>query len=155
MELSGRIIAALEPRSGTSQRTGNPWKMQDFVMETMEQFPRRMMFNVFGEDRLAQYNLKVGDMVTVYFDINAREYNGRWYNDVRATNVVPFVPGQMPGQAPSVGQFNAVPQQPAAQPMGQPAQQPAAQPAAQPAQAAQQAQQPFNTMNDTADGLPF
>ncbi len=87
MEISGKIIAALEPRGGVSARTGNNWKMQEFVIETHDQYPRKCMFNVFGEDRLKEMNIKVGDELTVSFDIDAREYNGRWYNDIRAWKV--------------------------------------------------------------------
>ena len=88
MEITGKIIAALEPRGGVSQRTGNNWKMQEFVIETLEQYPRKCMFNVFGEDRLNEMNIQVGEILTVSFDIDAREYNGRWYNDIRAWRVV-------------------------------------------------------------------
>lgn len=88
MEITGKIIVACEPRGGVSQRTGNSWKMQEFVIETMEQYPRKCMFSVFGEDRLKEFNLNVGEVVTVSFDIDAREYNGRWYNDIRAWRVV-------------------------------------------------------------------
>ena len=84
MEFTGRIIKALEPRGGVSNRTGNPWKMQDFVIEeTMGQFPKRMVFNVFGEENLTRFNIQEGQELTVSFDINAREYNGRWYTSIR------------------------------------------------------------------------
>ncbi len=88
MEITGKIIVACEPRGGVSQRTGNSWKMQEFVLETMEQYPRKCMFNVFGEDKLREMNIQVGEVLTVSFDIDAREYNGRWYNDIRAWRVV-------------------------------------------------------------------
>ena len=88
MEITGKIIVACEPRSGVSPRTGNNWKTQEFVIETLEQYPRKCMFNVFGEDRLKEFDIKVGDELTVSFDIDAREYNGRWYNDLRAWRVV-------------------------------------------------------------------
>lgn len=87
MEITGKIIAAGEPRGGTSARTGNSWKVQEFVIETHEQYPHRCMFSVFGEDRLKEFNIQVGDELTVSFDIDAREYNGRWYNDLRAWRV--------------------------------------------------------------------
>ena len=88
MDITGKIIAALEPRTGTSKASGNPWKSQEFVLETVgEQYPKKMMFNIFGEDKLQQAAINVGDVVTVSFDINAREFNGRWYNDIRAWRV--------------------------------------------------------------------
>lgn len=90
MEFTGKIIAVLEVRGGVSSRTGNPWKTQDYVIEeTMGQFPKRMAFNVFGEENISRFNIQVGQELTVSFDINAREYNGRWYNDIRVWNVAP------------------------------------------------------------------
>lgn len=90
MEFTGKIIAVLEARGGVSSRTGNPWKTQDYVIEeTMGQFPKRMAFNVFGEENINRFNIQVGQELTVSFDINAREYNGRWYNDIRVWNVAP------------------------------------------------------------------
>lgn len=87
MEITGKITHALELRSGTSTRTGNEWKSQSFVIETHEQYPRRCVFDVFGEDRLREFNIQVGEEMTVSFDIDAREYNGRWFNSVRAWKV--------------------------------------------------------------------
>lgn len=110
MEITGKIIVALEPRSGQSKATGNSWKMQEFVLETIEeQYPKKMLFNIFGEDKLQQAAINVGDVVTVSFDVNAREYNGRWYNDIRAWKVShdvqsgaqPAVQGQPAPAAPA------------------------------------------------------
>lgn len=139
MEITGKIIAAMEPRGGVSQRTGNAWKMQEFVIETVEQYPKRCMFNVFGEDNLNRFAIQAGQMYTVSFDINAREYNGRWYNDIRAWNVVPASEAQ-PAPAGDMPPFAA----PA--PVAQPA--PAA-PAAQADPLAAAAQ------GESTDDLPF
>ena len=88
MEITGKIIAALEPREGVSKRTGNNWKSQEFVIETADgQFPRHCVFRVFGEDRLRQFNIQVGQELTVSFDIDAHEYQGRWFNDISAWRV--------------------------------------------------------------------
>ena len=86
MEITGKIIAVLPERGGIS-KTGNEWKMQEYVLETTEQYPKKMCFNVFGADKIAQFNIQAGEEVVVSFDINAREYNGRWYNDIRAWKV--------------------------------------------------------------------
>lgn len=88
MDVVGKIIAALPPKSGTSQSTGKPWQVNTYVLQTNEQTPKNIAFDVFGADRVERYNLKVGDMVTVSIDIDAHEYNGRWYNQIRAWNVV-------------------------------------------------------------------
>lgn len=101
MEIAGKIIAVLEAKGGISSKTGNTWKTQDYVIETHEQFPRRMCFNVFGEEKINQFNIQIGDEVNVSFDINAREYQGRWYNDIRAWNVTK-VDGEVPPQLPPV-----------------------------------------------------
>lgn len=87
MELAGKVIAVLEARGGVSKTTGNSWKTQDYVIETHEQFPRRMVFNVFGEDKINQFNIQMGEEINVFFDINAREYQGRWFNDIRAWRI--------------------------------------------------------------------
>lgn len=88
MELTGKIIAVMEARGGVSARTGNSWKTQEYVLEVPGQYPKRCLFNVFGEDRINQFNIQNGDELTIQFDIDAREYNGRWYNDIRAYNVI-------------------------------------------------------------------
>lgn len=93
MELTGKIIAVLQARSGVSQRTGNPWMTQEYVMEIPGQYPRHMVFNIFGEDRIKQFNIQMGQDYTVSFDIDARQFNERWYNDIRAYNVVPAAAG--------------------------------------------------------------
>ena len=85
MEIQGKIIAILPQRSGTS-KTGNAWKSQDFVIETHDQYARKMCFNVWG-DRIDQFNIQEGEELTVSFDIDCREWNGKWFNDIRAWKI--------------------------------------------------------------------
>lgn len=85
-EISGQIIAVLPTRSGTSAR-GTEWSSQTAIIETREQYPKKVAFDVMG-DKIAQFNLQVGEYVTVSYDIDAHEYNGKWFNAVRAWNVV-------------------------------------------------------------------
>lgn len=99
MEIKGIIIAVLEKKQGTSQKDGKQWASQEYVIETMEQYPKRCVFNVFGEDKIKQFNIQHGGEYLVKFDINAREYNGRWYNDVRAWKVEPAQAEQTQAQA--------------------------------------------------------
>ena len=87
MEITGKIIAVLEPRKGTSSRTGSEWICGQYVLETMDQYPRKLFFEVFGADRMQQFNIQLGEVMTVSFDIDAREYQGRWFNGVRAFRV--------------------------------------------------------------------
>ena len=115
MEFAGRIIAVLPAQSGVSARTGNSWMSQDYVIEVPGQYPKRCVFRVFGEDRIKQFNLQMNEDVTIQFDIDAHEYQGRWFNDVRAYNVLR---GQMApvGAAPMPGAAPFPPQQPSAAP---------------------------------------
>ena len=99
MEMTGVVIAVLPERSGTSQR--GEWKSQSFVIETQEQYPKHLCFEVFGADRIAQFNIKGGEKITVQFDIDARQYQDRWFNSIKAWNVIR--PGQ---QAPVQGGYN-------------------------------------------------
>lgn len=86
MELAGKVIAVLEPRGGVS-KSGNEWKVQEYVIETHDQYPRRMCFDVFGADKIQQFNIQVGEELNVFFDIDAREWQGRWFNSIRAWKV--------------------------------------------------------------------
>ncbi len=104
MELTGRIIAVMQPRSGVSARTGNSWMTQEYVLEVPGQYPKRCLFNIFGEDRIKQFNIQQGEDLTIQFDIDAREYNGRWFNDIRAYNVIRGQAGQPAGFPPAGGQ---------------------------------------------------
>ena len=85
MELQGKVIAVLPERSGVSAR--GEWKAQSFVIETHEQYQKKLCFDVLGADRLAQFNIQSGEELLVSFDLDAHEYNGRWFNSVRAWNV--------------------------------------------------------------------
>ena len=86
MELQGKIIVVLPERSGVSQR-GNQWRSISYVLETQEQYPKKLAFDVTN-DKIDQLNIQLGEILTVQFDINAREYNGRWFNSVNAWNVI-------------------------------------------------------------------
>ena len=85
MEIQGKVIAVLPERSGVSAR--GEWKSQTYVIETQEQYPKKMAFDVFGADRLAQFNIQSGEELLVCFDIDAHEYQGRYFNQIRAWNV--------------------------------------------------------------------
>mgnify|MGYP000028900478 CR=1 FL=1 len=139
MELQGKVIAALDPRSGVSAR--GEWTAQDFVIETHDNYPKKMVFSVLGSDRLQRFNIQVGQEINVSFDIDAHEYNGRWFNSIRAFDVRQVDPN-------AVGSMQA-PVSPAAFTAQAPAQ-PSAQASAQPAA------DPFaDKAEQNADDLPF
>ena len=111
-EISGQIIAVLPTRSGTSAK-GTAWSSQTAVIETREQYHKKVAFDVMGE-KITQFNLRVGEYVTVSYDIDAHEYQGRWFNAVRAWNVVRANQPQQATQQPQQQQQQAYqyPQQP-------------------------------------------
>ena len=85
MEIKGKVILVLPQQSGTSQ-AGNQWKKQEFVIETQEQFPKKICMTLFG-DRVDQYPVAVNDEIVASIDIESREYNGRWYTNVNAWKI--------------------------------------------------------------------
>jgi len=87
MEVSGKIIHVLPEQGGVAKASGKEWKLQAYVLETQEQYPRKVHFEVFGEDRIKANPCKLDDIVTVSFDIESREFNGKWYTSIRAWKI--------------------------------------------------------------------
>lgn len=113
MEVIGKIIVALPEMSGTS-KAGNLWKKREYVLETLESFPRKIHFDFFGE-KADQFPLNLGDTIKLSFDIESREYNGRWYTSIRGWKAEPATegaPAQVPPQS-FPGAAPAYPQAPA------------------------------------------
>jgi hypothetical protein len=86
MEIKGKIIHKLDLQTGIS-KAGNEWRKQEYVLETLGNYPKKVKFDFFGE-RIEQYPLEVGDVITVSYDIESREFNGKWYTEIRAFNAV-------------------------------------------------------------------
>lgn len=124
MNISGKVVQVLPIQTGTS-KAGNPWQKQEFVIDQGGQYPRKVCISLFG-DNVAKIP-QVGQDVMVSVDIDSREFNGRWYTEIKAWNIV----------------------QTGAQPAAPAPQQVATAPAAAPAQP-QQAPQ-----TGAADDLPF
>jgi hypothetical protein len=102
MEISGKIIAVL-PEQGGMSKSGNEWKKQEYVLETQEQYPRKVCFQIFGADKITQAAIRTGEELTVHFDIDSREYQGRWFTNINAWKVErnaanPNPATNMPGQ---------------------------------------------------------
>ena len=90
MEITGKLSHVLEAKSGVSAKTGKNWTSQDFVIEFVNgQYVNHFTFSVFGEEKLKNFAdlLVVGKDIKVTFDVDAREYNGRWYNSVTAWKI--------------------------------------------------------------------
>jgi len=84
MEISGKIIAVLPIATG--QGKNGTWRSQDYVLGTADQYPKKVCFNLFN-DKIDQFPLAIDDVVTASFDVESREYNGRWYTTIRAWKV--------------------------------------------------------------------
>ena len=117
MEIEGKIIVVLPAREGVSAR-GTQWKSQDYVLETHEQYPRKCCFSVFGSDKISLFNIQSGEELRVSFDIDAHEYNGRWFNNIRAWRVqrgnVAEEQAGAPVAAPTTDPASVAPTSPAA-----------------------------------------
>ena len=125
MEIQGKVIAVLPERSGVSAR--GEWKSQTYVIETQEQYPKKMAFDVFGADRIANFGIQFGEVINVSFDIDAHEYQGRWFNSIRAWNVTKVSQQAMASSANAAGVANPTNQQNLFPPEQQSAQQQAQQ----------------------------
>jgi hypothetical protein len=146
MEITGKLIQLLPEVSGESAR--GPWIRGGFVIETDGDYPRKVAFTAFGEERVAMAkSLPMGSLVQVTFSPESREFNDKWYTDLRASRIQPFVPGQMPAAPAGYNWAGAAPA--------------AAAPAAAPAAPAQPAEQPANfaaapqMASNPDDDLPF
>lgn len=86
LDITGKIVLKLNKTEGIS-KAGKPWSKQEFVIETQETYPRKVMISTMNEkvNELERFN--VGDTITASLNIESREYNGRWYTDVRAWKI--------------------------------------------------------------------
>lgn len=120
MEIEGRIIQDLGIQSGTS-KAGNPWKKRELVLETFGTYPRKVKFHIFG-DRVDNFHIEQGKDYVLSFDLESREYNGRWYTDVNVYQVRDYVPNGGVSPQPQYGAPQQPYQQQAAPAFGAPAQ---------------------------------
>lgn len=111
MEVVGKIIQILPKQSGIGSTSGKAWELQGFVIETLDQYPRKVYIELFGEQRIKDNPLDIDHVVTVSYDLESREFNGRWYTSVRAWKVVngdgTGQPAQPAAAAPA-GQGNVI-----------------------------------------------
>ena len=84
MELKGKILKLLPLQTGTGKN--GEWKKQEYIIETDGQIARKVCFNLWG-DKISQFDLRENETVTISFDLESREFNGRWYTDVKAWKV--------------------------------------------------------------------
>jgi hypothetical protein len=84
LEIKGKIIELLPEKSG--QSANGDWRKQEYVLETESQYPKKICFMAWGE-KIDQFSIKTGEIIEVSVDLESREYNGRWYTDVKAWKV--------------------------------------------------------------------
>ena len=84
MEINGKIVGHLPEKSG--QSSNGPWRKQEFILETESQYPKKICFTVWG-DKIDEFSIKQGENLQVSVDLESREYNERWYTDVKAWKV--------------------------------------------------------------------
>lgn len=103
MKIEGKFIKTLQKVEGETER--GPWVRGGFVIETFGDYPRKIAFSLFGEDRVKMTDsLTEGQPVEVYFNPESREYGDKWYTDLKATNVRPMssaAPATAPAPAPA------------------------------------------------------
>ena len=98
MELKGKVIQILPAQTGMGKN--GQWKKQEFIVETQSQYPKKVCLSAWG-DKIDQFNLAAGEIVTVFIELESREHNGRWYTDARAWKLEKS--GSAPASAPPVG----------------------------------------------------
>ena len=86
LQVEGKIQQILNPESGVS-RAGKEWKKQEFVIETSEQFSRKVCFTLFNDKLSLLERVNEGDEVEVSFNLESREFSGKWYHNINAWKV--------------------------------------------------------------------
>jgi hypothetical protein len=84
MQLTAKLIQILPLQTGNGKN--GTWKKQDIIVETSDQYPKKICVSVWGDKADASL-LKIGNTLTISFDVESREFNGRWYTDVKAWKI--------------------------------------------------------------------
>lgn len=98
MEIKGKIIQQLVGQSGIGKK--GQWRKQEYIVETVSQYPKKICIGVWG-DKIDQFALRVGDSISAAVELESREYNGKWYTEVRAWKCEKTAAVQMGGQQQS------------------------------------------------------
>jgi len=98
MEITGTVVSLLPLQTG--QGKNGVWKKQEFILETPGQFPKKVCLSLWGE-KVDENRINIGEKITASINIESREYNGRWYTDVRAWKISKGE-GSQKSEAPAV-----------------------------------------------------
>jgi len=115
MQVKGKIQQILKPESGVS-RAGKEWKKQEFVIETEEQFPRKVCFTLFNDKVSLIDGIAVGEEVEVAFNLESREFNGKWYHNINAWKIDKPAEENIP-EAPPEFSIQDIPTEPEDEPI--------------------------------------
>ena len=102
VEIKGKIIEILPEKSG--QSANGEWRKQEYILETDTSYPKKICFMAWG-DKIGEFNLQQGENVEVSVDLESREYNGRWYTDVKAWKV--SKDGMNANNEPAYGEYDS------------------------------------------------
>lgn len=105
MQLTAKLIQLLPFQTGTGKN--GEWKKQDIIVETDGQYPKKVCVTVWG-DKINESQLQVGNLLKIDFDIESREYNGRWYTDIKAWKIESVTKGTSsdPNHSEKAGSFS-------------------------------------------------
>lgn len=84
MEVQVKIISKFDIVEGVSKSSGKEFKYFTFIGETIEQYPRKIAFEAFGDNRISNCQVKENEVYNVSFDVESREFNGRWFTKASA-----------------------------------------------------------------------
>lgn len=84
LQIEGKVTQVLEEQSGTGKN--GPWRKQEFILETQDQYPKQVCI-VQWNDKIDEFDVKEGEEITAFIDIQSREYKGNWYTDVKAWKI--------------------------------------------------------------------
>ena len=83
-DITGKVIAISEPQRFVSKKNGNEYVTTVFVIETQGQYPKKVAMKVMGEDKFKQMGIVMGGIYNVSFDVESREWQGKWFTECRA-----------------------------------------------------------------------
>ncbi len=114
LEITGKLIKLLPETSG--QGKNGTWTKSEFIIETVEQYPTKVCISAWGDKADGLRSVKIGDEIKVQFNVESREYNERWYTDIRAWRIERSTGAGAPTGQP---QYEQQQQQPQGQPQPQ------------------------------------
>jgi hypothetical protein len=102
------VVQDILPEMSGQGKTGNTWRKREFVLETQDQYPKKICMVQWG-DEIDVANIQSGELITAYIDVQSREYNGKWYTDVKAWKIERQGGSSAPNSAPDLDDMPAAP----------------------------------------------